>query len=139
MLRSSKGTGQPAENMATDARFRDTLKSLIAALGSPEPRRRQKARQTIRDTLAVNQKSWNDLLATFQFRGPHSDKLKKLFAMLGQDNDGEFDNARTFVLRIDPGSRSQVSEPAATRARRRSSARAWPIRACASTKPMSST
>jgi hypothetical protein len=94
MLRSSKGTGQPAENMATDARFRDTLKSLIAALGSPEPRRRQKARQTIRDTLAVNQKSWNDLLATFQFRGPHSDKLKKLFAMLGQDNDGEFDNAR---------------------------------------------
>ena len=33
------------------------------------------------------------LLATLQFRGPHSDKLKKLFAMLGQDNDGEFDNA----------------------------------------------
>jgi hypothetical protein len=80
--------------MATDARFRDTLKTLLAALGSPEPRRRQKARQTIRDTLAVNQKSWNDLIATLQFRGQHSDKLKKLFAMLGQDNDGEFDNAR---------------------------------------------
>jgi hypothetical protein len=80
--------------MATDARFRDTLKSLVAALGSPDPARRQKARQTIRDTLAVNQKSWNDFLATLQFRGQHSDKLKKLFAMLGQDNDGEFDNAR---------------------------------------------
>jgi hypothetical protein len=80
--------------MASDARFRNTLKSLIAALGSPELRRRQKARQTIRDTLAVNQKSWNDLLATLQFRGPHCDKLKKLFAMLSQDNDGEFDNAR---------------------------------------------
>ena len=79
--------------MVTDARCRDTLKSLLADLGSPQPRRRQKARQTIRDTLAVNQKSWNDLLATLQFRGRHSDKLKKLFAMLGQDNDGEFDNA----------------------------------------------
>jgi hypothetical protein len=54
--------------------------------------RRQKARQAVRDTLAVNQKSWNDLLVTLQFRGQHSDKLKKLFAMLGQDNDGEFDN-----------------------------------------------
>jgi hypothetical protein len=50
--------------MATDARFRDTLKTLLVALGSPEPARRQKARQTIRDTLAANQKSWNDLLAT---------------------------------------------------------------------------
>ena len=80
--------------MTTDARFRDTLKSLLAALGSSDPTRRQKARQTIRDTLAVNQRSWNDLLVTFRFRGQHSDKLKKLFAMLGQDNDGEFDNAR---------------------------------------------
>jgi hypothetical protein len=80
--------------MATDARFRDTLKTLLAALGSPEPTRRQKARQTIRDTLAVNQKSWNDPVTSLQFRGRHSDKLKKLFAMLGQDNDGEFDNAR---------------------------------------------
>ena len=80
--------------MATDALFGGTLKTLLAALGSPEPRRRQKARQTIRDMLAVNQKSWNDLVATLQFRGQHSDKLKKLFAMLGQDNDGEFDNAR---------------------------------------------
>ena len=80
--------------MASEARFRDTLKTLLATLGSAEPRRRQKARQTIRDTLAANQKSWNDLLATLRFRGQHSDKLKKLFAMLGQDNDGEFDNAR---------------------------------------------
>jgi hypothetical protein len=80
--------------MTSDARFHDTLKTLLAALGSPEPARRQQARQTIRDTLAVNQKSWNDLLATFQFRRQRSDKLKKLFAMLGQDNDGEFDNAR---------------------------------------------
>jgi uncharacterized protein DUF3631 len=80
--------------MATDPRVRGTLKSLIAALGSPDPARRQKARQAIRDMLAVNQKSWNDLLATLRFRGQHSDKLKKLFAMLGQDNDGEFDNAR---------------------------------------------
>jgi hypothetical protein len=80
--------------MTTDARFRHTLKSLLAALGSSEPTRRQEARQTIRDTLGVNQKSWNDLLTTLQFRGQHSEKLKKLFAMLGQDNDGEFDNAR---------------------------------------------
>jgi hypothetical protein len=80
--------------MATDAQFRDTLKSLLAALGSPDPARRQKTRHTIRDMLAVNQKSWNDLLATLQFRGLHSDKLRKLFAMLGQHNDGEFDNAR---------------------------------------------
>src|SRR5580704_15633925 len=80
--------------MTTDARFRDALKSLLAALGSPEPARRQRARQNICNTLAVNQKSWNDLVASLQFRGRHSDKLKKLFAMLGQDNDGEFDNAR---------------------------------------------
>jgi uncharacterized protein DUF3631 len=80
--------------MATDARFRDTLKSLVAALGSPDPARRQRARQHICNTLAANQKSWNDLLATLQFRGQHSDKLRKLFAMLGQDNDGEFENAR---------------------------------------------
>jgi hypothetical protein len=86
--------------MATDARFRDTLKSLLAALGSPHPARRQKARQTIRDTLAVNQKSWNDLLATLRFRGRHSDRLKKLFAMLGQDNDGEFDNARQKISNL---------------------------------------
>jgi hypothetical protein len=50
--------------MAPDARFRDTLKSLLAAL--PNPKRRQQARGTIRDTLAVNQKSWNDLLATIR-------------------------------------------------------------------------
>jgi hypothetical protein len=80
--------------MTADARFRDTLKTLLAALGSPEPTRRQKARQIIRDMLAVNQKSWNDLLASLHFRGQHREKLKKLFAMLGQDNDGEFDNAR---------------------------------------------
>ena len=80
--------------MTTDARFRDTLKSLLAAVGSSDPTRRQKARRIIRDTLAVNQRSWNDLITSFQFRGQHSDKLKKLFAMLGQDNDGEFDNAR---------------------------------------------
>jgi hypothetical protein len=80
--------------MTTDARFRDALKSLLAALGPPEPARRQRARQNICNTLAVIQKSWNDLVASLQFRGRHSDKLKKLFAMLGQDNDGEFDNAR---------------------------------------------
>jgi hypothetical protein len=84
--------------MAPDAQGGDTLKALLAALGSPEPARRQEARQTIRDRLAVNQKSWNDLLATFQFRGQHSDKVKKLFAMLGQDNDGEFDNARQKII-----------------------------------------
>jgi hypothetical protein len=80
--------------MTANVRFRDTLKTLLAALGSPQPTRRQKARQTIRDTLAANQKSWNDLLASLWFRGQHGEKLKKLFAMLGQDNDGEFDNAR---------------------------------------------
>ena len=80
--------------MTSEAQFRDTLKTLLAALGSPEPTRRRKARQTIRDTLAANQKSWNDLLASLWFRGQHGEKLKKLFAMLGQDNNGEFDNAR---------------------------------------------
>jgi hypothetical protein len=80
--------------MTSEAQFRDTLKTLLAALGSPEPTRRRKARQTIRDTLAANQKSWNDLLASLWFRGHHGEKLKKLFAMLGQDNNGEFDNAR---------------------------------------------
>ena len=33
-------------------------------------------------------------MAILHFRGRHGEKLKKLFAMLGQDNDGEFDNAR---------------------------------------------
>ena len=47
--------------MATDARFRDTLKILLATLGSPEPTRWRKARRTIRDTLALNQKSWSAL------------------------------------------------------------------------------
>ena len=86
--------GVAADDMTTDARLGDTLRASLAALGSPDPTRRQKARQTIRDTLAVNQKSWNDLMTTLRFRGRHSEKLKKLFAMLGQDNDGEFDNAR---------------------------------------------
>ena len=86
--------------MTADARFRDTLKSLLAGLGSPDPTRQQKARQIIRDTLAANQKSWNDLLASLPFRGQHSEKLKKLFAMLGQDNDGEFDNARQKISNL---------------------------------------
>jgi Protein of unknown function (DUF3631) len=77
-----------------DARFRDTLKALLVALGSNDPARRQRARETIRDTLAASRRSWNDLVATFHFRGQHGDKLRKLFAMLGQDNDGECDNAR---------------------------------------------
>src|ERR1700722_1351622 len=55
--------------MTADARFRNTLKTLIAALGSSDPARRQQARQTIRDTLAVNQKSWNDLITSLRFRG----------------------------------------------------------------------
>jgi hypothetical protein len=71
--------------MTTDARFRDTLKSLLAALGSSDPTRRQKVRRIIRDTLAVNQKSWNDLITSLRFGGQHSEKLKKLFVMLGQD------------------------------------------------------
>src|ERR1700680_5016431 len=78
----------------TDPLFRDTLKTLLTALGSNDPAQRQKARLTIRDTLAANRKSWNDLVAILHFRGKHGEKLKKLFAMLGQDNDGEFDNAR---------------------------------------------
>jgi hypothetical protein len=61
---------------------RGTSYGVLAALDSPEPTRRQKARQIIRDTLAVNQKSWNDLITSLQFRGQHSDKLKKLFAMM---------------------------------------------------------
>ena len=100
MLGGGAARSTADQNMATDAQFRDTLKSLLAALGSPQPRRRQKARQTIRDTLAVNQKSWNAFLATLQFRGQHSDKLKKLFAMLGQDNEGEFNNARQKISNL---------------------------------------
>ena len=81
----------------TDTPFRDTLKTLLTALGSNDPAQRQKARLTIRDTLAANRKSWNDLMTILHFRGKHGEKLKKLFAMLGQDNDGEFDNARQKV------------------------------------------
>jgi hypothetical protein len=33
-------------------------------------------------------------MAILHFGGKHGEKLKKLFAMLGQDYDGEFDNAR---------------------------------------------
>jgi hypothetical protein len=102
--------------MAADARFRDTLKTLLAALDSPEPTRRQKARQIIRDTLAVNQKSWNDLITSLQFRGQHSDKLKKLFAMMensvparpiyvprGKTHIGTCDEDRRTQHRIDIG------------------------------------
>jgi hypothetical protein len=78
----------------TDTAFCDTIKTLLAALGSNDPGRRLQAREKIRDTLAANRKSWNDLMAILHFAGKHGEKLKKLFAMLGQDNDGEFDNAR---------------------------------------------
>ena len=81
----------------TDTQFRDTIKTLLAALGSNDPAQRLKARETIRDTLAANRKSWNDLMAILHFGGRHGQKLRKLFAMLGQDNDGEFDNARQKV------------------------------------------
>src|SRR6202051_3368773 len=81
----------------TDTLFRDTLKTVLTALASKNPAQRQKARLTIRDTLAANRKSWNDLMAILHFGGKHGEKLKKLFAMLGQDNDGEFDNARQKV------------------------------------------
>ena len=81
----------------TDTQFRDTIKTLLAALGSNDPAQRLKARETIRDTLAANRKSWNDLVAILHFGGKHGQKLRKLFAMLGQDNDGEFDNARQKV------------------------------------------
>jgi hypothetical protein len=39
-------------------------------------------------------------MANLHFRGMHSDKLKKLFAVLGQDNDGEFNNTRQKVTDI---------------------------------------
>jgi hypothetical protein len=77
----------------SDSQFRDTINALLAALGSNDPAQRQNARQIIRDTLAANRKSWNDLMAILHFGGKHGEKLRKLFAMLGQDNDGEFDNA----------------------------------------------
>ena len=89
----------------TDTPFHDTLKSLLAALGSNDPAQRHNARQEIHDTLAANRKSWNDLTATLHFRGRHGAKLKKLFAMLGQDNDGEFDNARQKLSDILAGER----------------------------------
>jgi hypothetical protein len=81
----------------SDTQFRDTIKTLLVALGSNDAARRQEAREKIRDTLAANRKSWNDLIAILRFGGQHGEKLKKLFAMLGQDNDGEFDNARQKV------------------------------------------
>jgi hypothetical protein len=83
--------------MMTDTQFRDTIKTLLAAFGSNDPAQRQEARAKIRNTLAANRKSWNDLMAILHFGGKHGEKLKKLFAMLGQDNDGEFDNARQKV------------------------------------------
>jgi hypothetical protein len=58
-----------------DARFRDTLKALLVALGSNDPARRQRVRETIRDTLVANRKSWNDLMAILGFRGKNGDKL----------------------------------------------------------------
>ena len=81
----------------SDTQFRDAIKTLLAALGSNDAAQRQEAREKIRDTLAANRKSWNDLIAILRFGGQHGEKLKKLFAMLGQDNDGEFDNARQKV------------------------------------------
>src|SRR6201988_4186483 len=70
---------------------------MLAAHGSNDPARRLQAREKIRDTLAANRKSWNDLMGILHFGGKHGEKLKKRFAMLGQDNDGEFDNARQKV------------------------------------------
>src|ERR1700740_727870 len=84
-------------DIMTDTAFCNTIKTLLAALGSNDPARRLQAREKIRDTLAANRKSWNDLMALLDFGGKHGDKLKKRFAMLGQDNDGEFDNARQKV------------------------------------------
>ena len=50
-------------DIMTDTAFCDTIKTLLAALGSNDPARRLQARETIRDTLAGNRKSWNDLMA----------------------------------------------------------------------------
>jgi len=69
--------------MMTDTQFRDTIKTLLAAFGSNDPAQRQDARAKIRNTLAANRKSWNDLMAILHFDGKHGEKLKKLFAMLG--------------------------------------------------------
>jgi Protein of unknown function (DUF3631) len=77
-----------------DTPFRDPLKALLIALGSKDQVRRQRARQETRDFLAANQRSWNDLVACLHFGGSQGERLKKLFALLGQDNDGEFENAR---------------------------------------------
>ena len=45
----------------SDTQFRDAIKTLLVALGSNDAARRQEAREKIRDTLAANRKSWNDL------------------------------------------------------------------------------
>src|ERR1700740_189087 len=84
-------------DIMTDTAFCNTIKTLLAALGSNDSAQRLQAREKIRDTLAANRKSWNDLMAILHFGGKHGEKLKKRFAMLGQDNDGEFDNARQKV------------------------------------------
>ena len=47
----------------SDTQFRDTIKTLLIALGSNDAAQRQEAREKIRDTLAANRKSWNDLIA----------------------------------------------------------------------------
>src|ERR1700674_3061606 len=67
--------------MMTDTQFRDTIKTLLAAFGSNDPAQRQEARAKIRNTLAANRKSWNDLMAILHFGGKHGEKLKKLFAI----------------------------------------------------------
>ena len=84
-------------DLMTDSAFCDTIKTLLAALGSNDPAQRQDAPAKIRNTLAANRKSWNGLMAILHFGGKQGEKLKKLFAMLGQDNDGEFNNARQKV------------------------------------------
>jgi hypothetical protein len=49
----------------SDTQFRDTIKTLLVTLASNDAAQRQEARKKIRDTLAANRKSWNDLIPQF--------------------------------------------------------------------------
>ena len=65
----------------SDTQFRDTIKTLLAALGSNDAAQRQEAREKIRDTLAANRKSWNDLIAILRFGGGSTAKNSRSFSL----------------------------------------------------------
>jgi len=57
-------------------------------------------------------------MTILHFGGKQGEKLKKLFAMLGQDNDGEFDNARQKVSDLLAAQKPDMEGAAARRSSR---------------------